>query len=182
LTPDIDKALEGVEELIAEEPDNAYFHELKGQMLFEHGRVAEAIGPHSRSVELAPDKALLHVNAARALLATERSENAETALGHLKTATQLEPKNSFAWFEMANAYGQLNNEPMANLATAERYYAVGAREQAFSFAQRAKEGLPRNTPEWRSAIDIMALTGPGDRDRRRNDRRGAAEDLAALEQ
>jgi len=162
LLPNIEEALKGVDRLIEEEPGNPYFHELKGQMLFEYGRVDEAVAPHARSVELSPDKALLHVNLARALLATEQIANAERALSHLKTATQIEPKNSFAWFEMANAYGRLDNEPMANLATAERYYAIGASREAFSFAQRAKAGLKPNTPEWRSAIDIMALTGPGE--------------------
>ncbi|MEM6852119.1 MAG: M48 family metalloprotease [Pseudomonadota bacterium] len=171
LTPDIDRALEGVNDLIAEEPENPFFHELKGQMLFEHGRVADAIAPHAKSVELKPSVALLHVNVARAYLATESVANAEKSLQHLKLATQSEPKNSFAWFEMANAYGFLDNEPMANLATAERYFAIGARREAFTFARRAKAGLTPNTPEWRSAIDIMSLTTPSERELRQQQRR-----------
>ena len=47
--------------LISERPQDPYFQELKGQMLFENGHVAEAIPPYRRAVELLPDNALLHI-------------------------------------------------------------------------------------------------------------------------
>ena len=44
-----------IDQLIKEEPNNPFFHELKGQVLLENSRVAELIGPYRRSVELLPD-------------------------------------------------------------------------------------------------------------------------------
>ena len=56
--PDLPAALEAVDGLIAEYPDDPYFHELKGQMLFENGRIEEAIPPYRQAVALRPDASL----------------------------------------------------------------------------------------------------------------------------
>ena len=159
-TPNIDQALTDVDALLAEDPDNPYFHELKGQMLFEFGQVADAIAPHQRSIDLAPDKALLRINLARAMLATEDDVHLEPALKELKLAVRMEPGNGFAWSEMAKAYDRLGDQGMAMLATAERFYSIGARREALQFAQRAKANLDREAPAYRQALDIIAATAP----------------------
>jgi len=41
--PDLERALSEIDGLIALHPEDPYFHELKGQMLFEHGQVEKAI-------------------------------------------------------------------------------------------------------------------------------------------
>src|SRR5260370_34959103 len=56
--PNIAKALPLIDGLIAQEPKNAYFHEFKGQMLFENGKVADAVGPYEEAVRLRPAPAL----------------------------------------------------------------------------------------------------------------------------
>lgn len=158
---DLDKGLKEIDRLIAEQPGNPYFHELKGQMLFESGKVAESIEPHAKSVELAPAKALLKINLGRALAATDDPAYLERAVKELKGALQLEPDNAFGWFELARAYGGLNQEPLANLATAESRYYVGKRAEAAQFARRARAAFKEGTPEWRRASDIM-LAAAGD--------------------
>jgi predicted Zn-dependent protease len=152
---DIDKALTEIEKLLAAYPDNPYYNELKGQMLFEYGRIAEAIEPHRRSVELAPGKALLLINHGRALAATDEPAMINEAVKRLKAALLLEPDNSFGWFELARAYGALENEPFADLAMAEARYHEGAKPEAAQFASRARSKLKKGTPEWRQATDII---------------------------
>ena len=39
-----------IDGLIKDEPNNPYFEELKGQMLFENGHVKEAVAPYQRAV------------------------------------------------------------------------------------------------------------------------------------
>lgn len=155
---DIERALKEIETLLGEYPDNPYYNELKGQMLFEFGRVAESIEPHRRSAELAPGEALLLINHGRALAATEDAANLDEAVRILKSALLLEPDNSFGWFELARAYGALDNEPMANLAMAESRYHVGAKPDAAQFAIRARSGLKKGTPEWRQATDVIVAS------------------------
>ncbi len=155
---DIDRALKEIEKLLASHPDNPYYNELKGQMLFEFGRVAESIEPHRRSVELAPGKALLLINHSRALAATEDPLKVQEAVKQLKAALLIEPDNSFGWFELARAHGALGNEPLANLAMAESRYHQGLKPDAAQFAQRARAGLKSGTPEHRQATDIIVAS------------------------
>lgn len=159
-TSQIDKALSEIRTLTEADPDNPYFHELEGQMLFEFGRPDEAIEPHGESVGLKPDNALLRINLGRALLASAEPANHEKAATELKRALLLEPDNSFAWSELARAYGAMDNETMAMLATAEARYHAGAKGDANMFARRAIARLKHGTREWRQAADIILATQP----------------------
>ncbi|MEO1251618.1 MAG: M48 family metalloprotease [Pseudomonadota bacterium] len=156
----MDEAISEIDTLIDEAPENPFFHELKGQMLFEFGRTEEAIAPHRQSVRLLPDNALLRINLGRALLATSDPLEIEQSVQEFKNALLLEGDNSFGWHELARAYGALDQEHMALLATAESRYHVGANADANQFARRAMAGLQRGTPEWRQASDIILATQP----------------------
>ncbi|MGH6917874.1 MAG: M48 family metalloprotease, partial [Geminicoccaceae bacterium] len=72
--PDLERGLAEIDALLAEYPDDPYFHELKGQMLFENGRVEAAIGPYREAVRLAPGEPLLEIGLARALVETGGTE------------------------------------------------------------------------------------------------------------
>jgi predicted Zn-dependent protease len=152
----LDKALVEIDRLLVEHPDNPYFHELKGQMLFEFGRVGESVAPHARSVELAPNEPLLRINLGRALVALEDQQRYPDAIKELKAALLLEPDNGFGWFELARAYAGMGDNAMADLAMAESRFNSGAKAEAAKFARRAKASLKSGTPEWRQAGDILA--------------------------
>ncbi len=156
----IDEALVEIRTLTELNPDNPYFHELEGQMLFEFGRTSESVAPNRRAIELLPDNALLRIGLGRSLLASSEPALIEESTAEFKRALLLEPDNSFGWFELARAYGALDQEPMAMLATAESRYHAGAEADANQFARRAMAGLARGTPEWRQATDIILATQP----------------------
>lgn len=153
---DIASAQEEIDALIEKYPDVPYFHELKGQMLFEFGRIEESIAPHRRSVELAPGQSLFRVNLGRSLLGREDVEGAKLAIEELRRAILLEPDSAFAWFELSRAYGLTGDIPMAHLATAESKYHGGRVGEAAQFAARALKGLPPGSPEARRAQDVLA--------------------------
>jgi len=157
-TSQLDRALREIDTLLEAHPDNPYFWELKGQMLFEHGQIEEAIAPHAKSAELAPATPLLRVNLARAYVATERPDYYQKAVTELKAALLIEPNNAFGWTELARAYSGLGETALADFATAEARYAAGANADAYRFAARARQGLPEGSPEWRKAGDIMIAT------------------------
>jgi len=157
---DIKAGLTQTDALIAEQPENPYFHELKGQILFESGRSEESVGPHRRSVELAPNHALLKINLARSLAATKEDDAIKEAEGLLIDAIALEPDNPFAWTFLADVYARQGRIGDADLATAEAAYNVGDMARAFNFARRARDKLDRATPNGQRADDIMALSDP----------------------
>jgi predicted Zn-dependent protease len=157
---DIKAATLDTQALITDFPDNPYYHELMGQILFENGRIMESIPPHRRSVELAPDQALLKVNLARSLSETKDAENLKEAEGLLIDALVLERENAFAWNQLARVYARQSRVGDADLATAEEAYAVGDIQRAFVFSRRASSKLDPSTPNGRRASDIAAITDP----------------------
>ena len=157
---DIKTALTETQELIDLEPNNPYFRELYGQILFENGRVEESIAPHRKSVELAPDEPLLKVNLARSLVAAGKPEEVKEAENLLIDALSKDRENAFAWNQLAKAYGAQNKIGDADLATAEEAYAIGDIRRAQVFARRAMTKLDPNTPNGRRADDITAVTDP----------------------
>lgn len=168
---EIDKALAEVDSLIEEDPTYPYFYELRGQILFESGRVAEAIPFHQKAVDLDPEEPLLRVNLAQAMIALPDSEddraNTELAKDNLLFAIARDRNNSFAYQQLAIAYAREGDEGMAALSTAERYYAIGDLAGAASFAGRAQQNLEKGTPGWHRAMDILNVARNV-----RDDRRG----------
>ena len=170
-----DRALAAVDALLAEGPENPYFWELRGQILFEEGRPAEAIGAHQRAVELKPDAPLLRINLAHALIETGDPARLEQAVDELKRATALERDNTMGWRLLSQAYASQGKEGEARLASAEMYFAAGAELQATQFALRARDMLERGSAEWTRAMDIVFASGATQEDvddvDRRNSRR-----------
>ena len=153
-------ALQQIDALLQEQPKNPYLWELKGQVLFESGKSKESEAPHRRSVELKPDAPLLQINLARAILAQEEGKRADEAIEHLQKALAYDHENGFAWALMAQAYDAKGDGGAARLASAEEHFAIGDMVQARVFALRARELLPRNTPQWRRATDIVLVANP----------------------
>ena len=153
-----DRALKLIEALLKEQPDNPYLWELKGQILFEFGRTAEAEAPQRRSVSLKPDAPLLRVNLGQTLIALPEPAKIDEGIQELKTALDQDDENSVAWRLLAQAYDARSRDGLARYATAEYNYLEGDRRQALIFALRARDLLERNTPEWRRANDIVLAT------------------------
>lgn len=154
---DLKNAIKEIDSLIAEEPENPYFHELKAQILYESGQGTDALPSARRALELKPDAPLLKIALAQSLLETREMPQVDEAITLLKSALQAERDNSFAWYLLSTAHGQKGNDALAKYASAERFYAVGDIQRARSFAQRAQEDLPRNEPQWRRASDIIVV-------------------------
>lgn len=159
-----DRALKLIDALLQEQPENPYLWELKGQILFEFGRTAEAEAPQRRSVELKPDAPLLRVNLGQTLIALPDPAKIDEGVAELRKSLTQEEDNAVAWRLLAEAYDKRGKDGLARLATAEYNFAVGDARQARVFAMRARDKLDRNTPEWRRATDIVLTSEPSKED------------------
>lgn len=162
---DLPRARAELDALIAEDPANPYYHELMGQILFENGRAEESIAYHRRSLELLPNQPLLQVNLARALVAAHERDGADEAVAILSDVVSREPDNAFAWRELAQARDMRGEQGLAELASAEQNFAIGDYSSALNFAERARRTLPRNTPSYQRATDIVTFAGNEVRER-----------------
>ena len=152
--PDLDKALALIDGLIEERPEDPYFHELKGQMLFENGRVAEAIAPYRRAVRFRPDSALLRFGLARALLEQGDARNVDEAAALLQEAVRIEPDNAGAWRFLGVAEGRRGREGPAALALAEQAVLLRNRKDADFYVHRAQQLIKPSDPSWYRLQDL----------------------------
>lgn len=152
--PDLPKALELVEQLIDALPNDPYFWELKGQILFESGRVQQALGPMGKAVDLLPSSALLRVGLAQAQIESNTPQMTQAAIGNLEMSLARNPDNSFAWRQLGIAYGRQKKMGESSLALAEEALLLGRNDAALRIAERAKGLLKRGSPQWLRAEDI----------------------------
>ena len=156
-TNKIDTALKGADRLIAQEPKNPYFHEIKAQMLFEFGRTAQAVTSYEKALSFAPDSGLIRTDLAKAMIESsgKSPKTLQAAIAHLKRAQQDEPRSSQIKRLLATAYGRLGQEPQARVYLAEEALLQGRTKEARSLAKSAIAQLPPGAPELQRARDVI---------------------------
>jgi predicted Zn-dependent protease len=150
----IDMALAEADALIAAEPDNPYFLELKGQVLLESGRPDEALIPLRRATELTRAHPLIAGILGHALIATEEQANFSEAERVLRAAVARDRYNPFAWYQLGVVYAARGDIPRARLASAEQQAMNRRFPEALQNAQAAEANLPYGSPDWIRAQDI----------------------------
>lgn len=152
-----ERALAEADKLIARDPDDPYFQELKGQILLESGRPTEAIGPLRKAVALAGDQPLIASMLAHALISTEKRDMFPEAKSLLKEAVDRDPENPFAWYQLGIIYDREGDIARAALSTAERKHLEGEPKLALASAEAAMRGIPAGTPDYLRAQDIAMV-------------------------
>ena len=157
----VDTAVRLIDGLIKERPNDPYFWELKGQVLFENGRLNAALPAYDKAVALLPNEPLLLVSRAHLQIELNRPGLLKPALASLKDALQEDPDMPFAWRLAAIAYGRSGFIGMSHLSSAEYSLARGKRTEARKFAERAKKALKRGSSAWLRAEDIIQAARRG---------------------
>ena len=150
----IDKATAETDALLAQEPANPYFLEIKGQILLESGRPQEALAPLRRATELTNNQPLIATSFGHALIATEDKANFAEAERVLKAAVARDRENPFAWYQLGVVYESAGDNPRARLASAEQQALNQQMPLALISAQAAEATLPKGSPDWLRAQDI----------------------------
>ena len=153
--PKLDKALPTIDGLIRDYPSDPYFRELKGQMLFENGRIADAVQPYEEAVRLAPAAPLLRIALAQVYVESSDPKVNKRAIAYLNDALRTEDKETTGWHLLATAYGRDSQFGMAALALAEEGLSAGKKRDATQQASRAKALLPKNSSAYSRAEVIQ---------------------------
>jgi predicted Zn-dependent protease len=153
-----DKANKEADALLAADPEDPFFLELKGQILLESGQPKQAIAPLRKAVANAPDMPMIAVMLGHALIASDDPKNFAEAKQVLKTAVNRDNDNPFAWYQLGIVYDREGDQPRAALATAERNNLEGKNKLALASARMAMAGLPKGTPDYLRAQDIAMVS------------------------
>ena len=152
-----DAAIGLIDELLSEAPEDAYFHELRGQVLFESGRIVEAEASYRQAFMRLPEQPLIAMGLAQTILSRPDRSGAAEAEDLLEHALRDRPATPFAWRQLAIARGRAGNKPMAALALAEEAIRTGQVRDAVGQAKRAQAGLANGSAGWLRAVDIEEL-------------------------
>ena len=152
-----DKALAEADALLAALPHDPYFLELKGQILLESGKPADAI-PALREAVAQTHQPLIATLLGHALIATEDEKNFAEAEQVLRNAVARDRENPFAWYQLGVVYEHRGDTPRAALASAERYALTGEDQMALRNADAAMQGLKPGTVDYLRAQDIAMVS------------------------
>lgn len=150
----IDKAMTETDALLALAPGDPYFLELKGQILLETGRPADALPALRRATELTGNQPLIATTFGHALIATEDAANFKEAERVLKAAVARDRENPFAWYQLGVVYEANGDLARARLASAEQQVMRLEMPAALRSAQAAEAALPVGSADWLRAQDI----------------------------
>jgi predicted Zn-dependent protease len=154
----VEKSLALINGLIAEFPQDPFFHELKGDILQDAGRVADSIAPYRRAVKILPWAALIRTNLAQSLLELNDLNASREALDNLHKAVRYEPDSAIIWRLMAKAYANEDDQANVMLSLAEAALLSGKHEVAQYRATRAMDLLAPGSAGWLRAQDIQNVS------------------------
>lgn len=152
------QALAEANALLAASPHDPYFLELKGQILLEDGKPADAIAPLRAATELTHDKPLIAAMLGQALVASDDRKNFAEAERVLKASVNRDDDNPDAWYQLGIIYDREGDQARAALATAERSYLEDDHKMALASAEMAMKGIPPGTPDYLRAQDIAMVS------------------------
>jgi predicted Zn-dependent protease len=153
-----DKAVAEADALLATNPQDPFFLELKGQILLESGKPKDAVPVLRQATELSGDAPMIAAMLGHALVETQDSKNLAEAKQVLKAAVSRDNEDPFAWYQLGIIYDREGDEARASLATAERSNLEGNPKLALANAQVAMKGIPAGTPDYLRAQDIAMVS------------------------
>ncbi|WJR75152.1 M48 family metalloprotease [Bradyrhizobium sp. NP1] len=157
---DMRNALAQIDALIAKEPNNPYFYELRGQALLEAGRPAEAIPALHKAMQLSNNAPLIEMLLGQALVATDNKAYTDEAIRILRAAVARETEAPLGYTQLAMAYGKKGDYAEADLASAQAAFLRGDNKTARDLASRAKTRFAIGSPGWVKADDIVSAKMP----------------------
>lgn len=155
--PDLPKSLAEIDGLIKEKPKDPFFNELRGQIMFENGRIPEAMQSYGQATALLPDSALILTDYGKVLIASENKTNIEKAIHVLEHANLVDNTNPDTWHYLATAYSKLNNTGMVYLATAEEASLLDNPKEVMRNAELALKNLGHDNTARLRANDLKML-------------------------
>jgi len=133
-----EKSLQVVRQLVKEDPKDAYFHELEGQVLMETGQIDSAITAYRQALNLKPNSDILKLQLCHLLVDQGSDKNLKEAIPLLRQLID-KKENISCWRLLATAYGKTNQVCLASWALAEEAYEAEDFVTAKGHAMRAQK-------------------------------------------
>ena len=155
-TGDLANSVKHIDELLKLKPQDAFYNELKGQILFEFGK-KESLSYYDTALNLRPNDNLIKFS--RAVVGITINDGAPAKMiefyKDLKLVIDREPDNLLALYYLAVYYEKAGKKSESLLESAVLAFKSGDIARAQGLARAAIKGLAPNTPNWYKANDII---------------------------
>jgi predicted Zn-dependent protease len=141
----VNQAVTLLDSLLTQSPDNPYFYELKGQFLFESGRLKEALAPYEKAHALQPEAYGILIGWAQTILESPHSaDDLNRVIVALNKKTISRPTPT-GWLLLARAYDENGRKAEALYAAARYSLAIGNKDAARRQIEEAEKQHPSST-------------------------------------
>jgi len=144
----IDESLKLLDPIIAKNPSDGFLFELKGQILFESGRIQDSVLAYNQALKLIPpqNNGVVKVAFALAILSLKTSDQdlIKLAIKQLEEARKSEEGNPLLFKQLANGYSRINDEARSLLALAEFNLLIDERKKCREYAKEAKDKFKKS--------------------------------------
>ena len=121
---------------VAQVPEDTFFHEFRGDILFALARTEEAASAYEAALKHLPQSMLIKLSLGRALIAGGSDAELTRATQVLREARDSEPNWAFLHRQYGIALGRLGQISEADLALADEAILLGDRQRAAQLAKR----------------------------------------------
>jgi predicted Zn-dependent protease len=144
----IDEALRMLDLVMMANLSDGFLFELRGQILFESGRIQDAAIAYNQAVKLLnyEDSALSKIGFATTILSLKTTDKdlLNLAIKRLQEAKNLEEQNPILFKYLAVAYSKINDEGKSLLELSEFNFLVGDKDKCRRYAKEAKDKLNKS--------------------------------------
>ena len=133
---DLRMALTYIDQLLNDAPDDAFFHEFRGDILLSMGRASDSADAYEAAVAARPDSPQILLNLGRALIATNQKNRLDRAIEAIKIAAYYEPDWAFVRRQLAIAYGRSGRISYADMSLADEALLIGDTARAVHLSKR----------------------------------------------
>ena len=154
---EIPQALAEMDVLLKRNPFSPYFHELKGQILFETGKIDQAVVNYQKAVDLTPQDTLIRCALAHALIEMNTPQHNKKAQKHIDFILAHDTNLPQAWRLQSILYGRAGQTAEADYALAEYFAAIGDTQQALDKSERAQKTLPPDSVKYHKLEQLQNM-------------------------
>ncbi|MDB2390557.1 M48 family metalloprotease [Alphaproteobacteria bacterium] len=159
---DLRLALTYIDQLLTSAPDDAFFHEFRGDILLSMGQASDAASAYEAAVAIRPDSPQILLNLGRALIATNQKNRLDRAIEVIEIAAIGEPDWAFVRRQLAIAYGRSGRISNADISLANEALLIGDTTRAVHLAKRVLARKDLDDITRRRANDILFRFGTKD--------------------
>lgn len=168
--PDLSKAMAELDSLLKEKPNDPFFNELRGQILFENGHINEAAQSYAKATSLLPHSPLILTDYGKVLTAKGDKQDIAKAVEVLEHATVIDNSDADSWHYLAIAYGKQNNLGMFYLSSAEEASLEDNPKEVLRDVDLSLKSLPSGSPARLRANDLKLIAEKEKKDKKDEDK------------